>query len=116
MIGPGQLPTPNSQRPSANSQRVRQSNLGVGRWRLGVDARFSSRPASALALVLTTVAIVMWVGDARVFACPVCFGAEESSIIDGTKTGILVLLAITFVVQGGFLGFFLYLRRRAKRH
>jgi hypothetical protein len=50
-----------------------------------------------------------------VLACPACFGAEETSLIDGTKLGILALLAITFVVQGSFAGFFLYLRRRAKR-
>lgn len=47
--------------------------------------------------------------------CPNCFGAEETSMIDGTKLGIVVMLVVTFVVQGGFLGFFLYLRRRAKR-
>ena len=63
---------------------------------------------------MTAAAIVA--GGSRVLACPVCFGAEESSIIDGTKMGILVLLAVTFVVQGAFLGFFFYLRRRAKRH
>ena len=36
-------------------------------------------------------------------------------MIDGTKLGVLVMLAITFAVQGGFVGFFLYLRKRAKR-
>jgi hypothetical protein len=53
-----------------------------------------------------------------VLACTVCFGlldAENSSMIDGTKLGILVLLAITLVVQGAFVSFFLYLRNRAKR-
>jgi len=104
------------QRPTPNSQLPRQRNLGVRGWTLGVDAPFSSRPASVLALFATTIAVLMWAGDTPVFACPVCFGAEESSIIDGTKMGILVLLAITFVVQGAFLGFFFYLRRRAKRH
>lgn len=54
-------------------------------------------------------------GSSSVFACPVCFGAEETSMIDGTKLGILVLLAVTLAVQGGFAGFFLYLRKRAKR-
>jgi hypothetical protein len=54
-------------------------------------------------------------GSSSVFACPVCFGAEETSMIDGTKVGILFLLAITLSVQGGFVGFFLYLRKRAKR-
>jgi heme/copper-type cytochrome/quinol oxidase subunit 2 len=57
-------------------------------------------------------------GSSSVFACPVCFGlldAEDSSMIDGTKLGILVLLAVTLAVQGAFVAFFLYLRRRAKR-
>ena len=48
-------------------------------------------------------------------ACPACFGAQETSMIDGAKLGVLVLLVITLAVQGGFLGFFLYLRKRAKR-
>jgi heme/copper-type cytochrome/quinol oxidase subunit 2 len=64
---------------------------------------------------LTTAAAVMIGGGATVLACPQCFGAEESSLIDGAKLGVLVMLAITLVVQGGFLGFFLYLRKRAKR-
>lgn len=48
-------------------------------------------------------------------ACTVCFGAAETGIIDGTRLGILALLGITLAVQGAFLAFFLYLRRRAKR-
>jgi hypothetical protein len=36
-------------------------------------------------------------------------------MIDGTKIGIFVLLAITLAVQGAFAGFFFYLRRRAKQ-
>jgi hypothetical protein len=44
-----------------------------------------------------------------------CFGAQETSMVDGTKLGILVMVAITLAVQGGFVGFFLYLRKRAKR-
>jgi len=62
-----------------------------------------------------TAALVVIGASSRVFACPVCFGAEESSMIDGTKLGILVLLGITVAVQGAFAGFFLYLRKRAKR-
>ena len=65
----------------------------------------------------TTAAAVMIGGSSTVLACPVCFGlldAEDSSMIDGTKLGALVMLAITFAVQGGFVGFFLYLRKRAK--
>ena len=48
-------------------------------------------------------------------ACAMCFAAEETSMIDGTKLGVLVMLAILLAVQGGFVGFFLYLRKRAKR-
>jgi heme/copper-type cytochrome/quinol oxidase subunit 2 len=62
-----------------------------------------------------TAAFMMIAGGARVLACPLCFGAEETSMIDGAKLGVLVMLAITLVVQGGFVAFFLYLRRRAKR-
>ena len=62
-----------------------------------------------------TAAAVLIGGNSSVFACPVCFGAEETSLIDGARLGVLVMLAITLAVQGGFVGFFLYLRRRAKR-
>jgi hypothetical protein len=68
-----------------------------------------------LTRVLTTAAAIVIGGSSSVFACPMCFGAEETSMIDGTKIGVLVLLGITLAVQGGFIGFFLYLRKRAKR-
>jgi hypothetical protein len=66
------------------------------------------------ARVLIGAAAVLIGGSSNVYACPVCFGAEETGMIDGARLGILVLLAITLAVQGGFLGFFLYLRKRAK--
>jgi hypothetical protein len=65
--------------------------------------------------IATSVAMTIG-GSSTVLACPMCFGAEETSMIDGTKLGVLVMLAVTFAVQGGFLGFFLYLRKRAKRN
>lgn len=67
-----------------------------------------------LTRVLTTAAAIVIGGGSSVFACPVCFGAAETSIVDGTKLGILVLLAVTLAVQGAFVSFFLYLRKRAK--
>ena len=51
----------------------------------------------------------------HLLACAACFGAQETSMIDGTRLGVLVMLAILLVVQGGFVGFFLYLYKRAKR-
>ena len=65
--------------------------------------------------VLMTAAAVLIGGNSSVFACPVCFGAEETSLIDGARLGVLVMLGVLFAVQGGFVGFFLYLRNRAKR-
>jgi hypothetical protein len=46
-----------------------------------------------IALVLATAATVVIGGSSSVFACTVCFGAEETSLIDATKLGILALLA-----------------------
>ena len=63
----------------------------------------------------TTAAAVMIGGGTSVLAQSMYFGAEETSMVDGTKLGILVLLAITLAVQGAFVGFLLYLRMRAKR-
>jgi hypothetical protein len=65
--------------------------------------------------VVTTAAVVLIGGSSSVLACPVCFGAEETSMIDGAKLGVLVLLVVTLAVQGAFAGFFFYLRKRAKR-
>ena len=62
-----------------------------------------------------TAAFVVLCGGSSLLACPVCFGAEESSMIDGAKLGVLAMLGILFAVQAGFVVFFLYLRKRAKR-
>jgi hypothetical protein len=64
---------------------------------------------------LMTAAFVVIAGSSSLLACPMCFGAEETPMIDATKLGVLVLLAVTLAVQGAFVAFFLYLRRRAKR-
>jgi hypothetical protein len=64
--------------------------------------------------ILTIAAALLLGGSSSAFACPVCFGAEETSMIDGAKLGILALLGITLGVQGAFVGFFIYLRKRAK--
>jgi hypothetical protein len=66
-----------------------------------------------LQAVMTAAAVIIG-GSSSLLACPVCFGAEETSMIDGAKLGVLVMLAILFAVQGGFVAFFLYLRKRAK--
>jgi hypothetical protein len=66
------------------------------------------------AKVLATAAVII-AGGSSVLACPVCFGADEGSMIAGTNLGVLVMLGVLFAVQGAFVGFFLYLRKRARR-
>jgi heme/copper-type cytochrome/quinol oxidase subunit 2 len=73
-----------------------------------------TRQARRIFVAASTAALVAMVGSANLLACPMCFGAEETSLVDGTKLGILAMLAITLAVQGGFVGFFLYLRKRAR--
>jgi hypothetical protein len=83
--------------------------------RRGKRLRSFAASARQARLWLATAVFVAIAGSTRLFACPVCFGAEETSLIDGAKLGVLVMLGILFAVQGGFVAFFLYLRKRAKR-
>ena len=71
------------------------------------------RRGRLMRVVMIAVAVTI-LGTSSAFACPVCFGAEETLMIDASRVGILVLLVVTFAVQGAFVGFFLYLRKRAK--
>ncbi len=48
-------------------------------------------------------------------ACQSCFGAEDSPLLDGARSGAWFLIAVTVAMQGGFAAFFIYLWRRAKR-
>ena len=97
----------------AQGKTLRLAVLAQGRG-CAARARVRSCAATLRQAVLTAAAVLVG-GSSTLFACPMCFGAEESSMIDGTKLGVAVMLAITLVVQGCFLGFFLYLRKHAKR-
>ena len=73
------------------------------------------RFAATARLATAWLAAMLLVSGETLFACPMCFGAEETSMIDGTKLGIVVMLGITLAVQAAFVAFFLYLRKHAKR-
>ncbi len=78
----------------------------------------SSAASAGQARLLSSgfTAVLLTIGaSSRVFACPQCFGAEETTLVAGTKLGIIVLLAVILVVEGLFVAFFVHLRRRAKR-
>jgi hypothetical protein len=70
-------------------------------------------PRLAPAAALATLVWLAAAGPA--LACPVCFGDAEGPIIDAARLGTFLLLGVTLALQGGFLAFFLYLRRQAKR-
>ena len=68
-----------------------------------------------LAVALAAVALA-WLADPRpALACPACFGDAEGPMIDAARLGTFLLLGITLLIQGGFVAFFLYLRRQARR-
>ena len=79
-------------------------------------ARYGGQVAASARQGLLTAAFVGIAGSADLLACPMCFGAEESPLVEASKLGIFVLLGITLAVQGAFAGFFFYLRKRAKQH
>jgi hypothetical protein len=74
------------------------------------------RQGKRLRSLAATAAFVTLFGSSTLLACPVCFGAEETGIIDGARLGVVVLLGVLLAVQGGFVAFFLYLRKRSKRN
>jgi hypothetical protein len=53
---------------------------------------------------------------APVLACAACFAANvDSPLVDGARSGVWLLLSVTFGVQGAFATFFIHLWRRARR-
>ena len=64
--------------------------------------------------VATAVAVLVG-GGSSVLACPLCFGAAETPMIEGSNLGVLVLLGVILTIQAAFVAFFIYLRKRAKQ-
>jgi hypothetical protein len=48
------------------------------------------------------------------FACPVCFGQNDSPLAAGMNQGILAMLVVTVAVLVAFASFFIHLIRRAR--
>ncbi len=62
--------------------------------------------AAALALLVTTAAAVLTVGDAS--ACSVCFGNPDAPMVKGVQKGVLVLVGCVGTVLSLFASMFLY--------
>jgi hypothetical protein len=80
---------------------------------IGAPARARALARTLRGAALLAAAWVVATPAAR--ACQACFGAEDSPIIDGAKAGAWMLIGLTFCMEAAFVGFFIYLRRRAKR-
>ncbi len=62
---------------------------------------------------LVAVLLVLAVPRAA-FACPVCFGQNDSPMAVATNLGIFVMLGVTVAMLAAFASFFIYLIRRAR--
>ena len=71
------------------------------------------KPAST-ALVGVVVASVLLLIPRAAFACPVCFGQNDSPLALGINYGILAMLGFVVSLWVAFGSFFIYLRRRAR--
>ena len=101
--------------------RLRASRFG-GQARLRIATarqarlRASRFGGQARVIAAWTVAFIVIGGSSSLLACPMCFdNVEETSLVNGTRLGILVMLAIVVAVQAAFAGFFFYLRKQGKR-
>ena len=65
--------------------------------------------------VLACAALFVLAGAGPTLACPVCFGDAEGPMIDAARLGTFLLLGVTLLIQGGFVAFFLYLRKQARK-
>jgi hypothetical protein len=63
----------------------------------------------------TLLTIALLAAQRAAFACPVCFGENDSPMALAMNMGILFMLIIVAGVLGAFASFFIYLIRRARR-
>jgi hypothetical protein len=62
------------------------------------------------------VASIMLAAPRATSACSVCMGRSDDLATQGLNAAILTLLAALLLVQGGVVGFLVYLIRRAVKH
>ena len=58
--------------------------------------------------------LAMWLlAGAPLLACPICFQMEEGRATDGLRAAVVVLVAVTVGVLGGFASFIVRFVRRS---
>jgi ABC-type thiamin/hydroxymethylpyrimidine transport system permease subunit len=88
------------------SRRVHRGGAAAGPVLCGGHSMTARVSASVLAALLV---------PRLAGACPVCFGASDGPILQGSNMGIAALLVVTLAMLGAFAAFFATLARRASR-
>lgn len=65
-------------------------------------------------VVLLSMVMIL-LGSHTASACPTCYGAADSPMVDGMNMAILAMLGITGCVLAAISSFFIMMRRRLKR-
>lgn len=60
------------------------------------------------------IAALWWLGPQPAHACAVCYGQAQGSMIDAARLGVWLLFALVFLIQLGFVLFFVKLWRRSR--
>jgi hypothetical protein len=63
--------------------------------------------------LVVTIALALVYSTA--LACPVCYADPDSQTSNALTYAVVALLGVTGSVLGGFVGLFLFLRKRAKK-
>lgn len=62
-----------------------------------------------------SLVVLLWITAQTTWACPVCYADPDSPTSNALSYAIIALLGVTGSVLGGFVGLFLYLRKRAQK-
>jgi hypothetical protein len=60
------------------------------------------------------VALVLLAAPRAAWACPVCFGQNDTPLGNAVKAGVILMLVLVGVVLTGFAAFIVQLNRRAR--
>ena len=86
-------------------------------WRKITTPEEERRRRRKLFRTVSTLSLfLLLLGSRGAWACSVCFGEAEGSMIDAAKVGVFLLYGLVLLVQVGLAAFFLYLRRQSIRY
>jgi hypothetical protein len=63
---------------------------------------------------VATIVMSLAASAVPLLACPVCFGVEQGPVTSGVRAAVVVLMAVTTSVLGGFAVFIVNFARRSQ--